>query len=172
MTDQTARNLLNTALTLAPQPDTRETATREAWVRHYAALALAAYAEQRAGFRNLPRNPAPGSRPDLGRLGLIATSALTAAAALVDPDDAPALIWDLTPEAGALNGEWEDWLADTLVRHGINPAAVDPDLDPADFAKAVRLFVPDAPYVCPTCGETAYLHRPDCSAAQAAAQPA
>ncbi|MFF3867374.1 hypothetical protein [Micromonospora sp. NPDC001898] len=165
----TARSPLNTALAIAPQPETREAATRDAWVRHYAALALAAFAEQRAAFRTLPANPAPGSRPDLGHLGLIGVSAMAAAAAFLGPLDAPARVWDLTPELGALNGEWEEWLAAVLVRRGINPGHIDPDLDPADFATAVRLFGPDAPYVCPTCGHTAYLHFPDCPAARTTA---
>ncbi|MEU8023774.1 hypothetical protein AB0B88_16315 [Micromonospora haikouensis] len=139
MTDQTSRSPFNAALNLAPQPETREVATADSWVRHYAAIALAAYAQQRAEFRTLPANPVPGSRPELGYLGLLAVSATAAAVTLLHTEDyAPGLIWDLTPEAGALNGEWEEWLADVLVRRGINPGHIDPDLDPADFANAVR----------------------------------
>lgn len=119
---------------LAPTPTAHEDATRDAWIRHHAATALAAYATFRAEVRNIPPNPVPGSRPELGYLMLAATSATAAAAALTDrTDDAPGLIWDLTPECGALNGEWEDWLTETLVRHGISPGLIDPDLNPADF---------------------------------------
>lgn len=131
-------NPINTALRIAPAPAERSDATRHAWVRHYAAQALACWATFRAEIRNLPRNPEPGSRPDLGYLALAATSSTTAAVALMGALDAPTLIWDLTPEAGALNGEYEDWLTDVLVRYGINPGDIDPDLDPADFAAEVQ----------------------------------
>ena len=119
---------------LAPQPATRDTATRDAWVRHYAAQALAACAHLRAECRNLPPDPEPGSHPDIGYLGMLAQASMAAAVAFLGPLNAPTLLWDLTPEAGALNGEWEDWLTDVLVRYGINPGHIDPDLDPADFA--------------------------------------
>lgn len=149
---------------VAPAPTTRDGANRVTWAKHYAATALAAYVTFRAETRALPRNPEAGSRPDLGYLILAAVSATTAAAALVDQSNTtPKLIWDLTPEAGALNGEWEEWLADILVQHGVNPGDIDPDLDPADFAMALRAHGPsNQPCVCPDCGETAYLHYSDC----------
>ncbi|HEY9372889.1 hypothetical protein [Streptomyces sp.] len=125
---------INTAERIAPAPATREDATRNAWVRHYAAQALACWATFRAEIDTLPRNPKPGSRPDIGYLALAAVSSTTAAVALTEDPDTPALIWDLTPEAGALNGEYVEWLTDLLVQHGINPGHIDPDLDPADFA--------------------------------------
>lgn len=125
---------INAAERIAPTPATREDATRGPWVRHYAAAALACWATFRREIRNLTPNPEPGSRPDLGYLALAATSATAAVVALTNPVDAPELIWDLTPEAGALNGEYEDWLTNVLVRYGINPGHIDPDLDPADFA--------------------------------------
>lgn len=128
---------LGAAEQVAPAPTSREAATREAWIRHYAAQALAAYAEFRDRIRTIEPNPQPGSRPDLGVLSLIATTSTAAAVGLIYTEDyAPGLIWDLTPEAGALNGEWEDWLDDVLVRHGVNPADIDPHLNPADFAVA------------------------------------
>ena len=126
---------------LAPVPATREDATRHAWVRHYAATALAAYATLRTEFRTLTPSPEPGSRPDIGYLSMLGVAATSAAVALLGAIDAPGLIWDLTPEAGALNGEWEEWLAEVLVRYGVNPGDIDPDLDPADFAEAVRARV-------------------------------
>lgn len=137
--DQAAvTDLINTAERIAPAPTSRDSATRTTWIKHYAAQALACWATFRREIRNLTPNPAPDGRPDIGYLALTAVSSTTAAAALIDPHNAPALVWDLTPELGALNGEWEEWLADVLVRHGINPAHVDPDLDPADFADDLR----------------------------------
>lgn len=130
----TTTDPLNAADRLAPLPDTRDTATSHAWVRYYAAQALAAYAVLRIECRSLPRNPVPGSRPDIGYLSLLAQASTAAAAAFLGPLDAPGRVWDLTPEAGALNGEWEEWLADVLVRYGVNPGHIDPDLNPADFA--------------------------------------
>ncbi|MGN9802039.1 hypothetical protein [Micromonospora sp. L32] len=130
----TVESPINAAERIAPAPATREDATRGPWVRHYAAQALACWATFRTEIRNLTPNPEPGSRPDLGYLALAAVSSTTAVVALTQPIDAPSLIWDLTPEAGALNGEYEDWLTDVLVRYGINPGHIDPDLNPADFA--------------------------------------
>ncbi|MDH6460139.1 hypothetical protein M2302_000290 [Micromonospora sp. A200] len=164
---------INTANRIAPAPATREGANRETWAKHYAAQALACWAAFRAEIRSLTPNPEPGSRPDLGYLALAAVASTTAVAALTDQTDyAPTLIWDLTPEAGALNGEWEEWLADVLVRYGVNPGHIDPDLDPADFTEAVRTLGPsNQPYVCPDCGETAYLHAPECPHAAAEVKP-
>jgi len=125
---------INAAERIAPTPATRDDATRHAWVRHYAAQALACWATFRHEIRSLTPNPSPGSRPDLGYLALAAVSSTTAAVALMGSLDAPWLIWDLTPEAGALNGEYEVWLTDVLVRYGVNPGHIDPDLNPADFA--------------------------------------
>lgn len=159
----TTETPIDAADRIAPAPTSRDGANRTTWVKHYAAQALALYATARAEFRTLQPNPEAGSRPDLGYLMLAAVSSTTAVAALIDPADAPKLIWDLTPEAGALNGEWEEWLTDVLVRHGINPADVDPDLDPADLADAVRTLGPsDQPYVCPRCQATAYQHTLAC----------
>ncbi|GGM26916.1 hypothetical protein GCM10011608_09630 [Micromonospora sonchi] len=135
-TTMTPIDLINQANKIAPIPAVENDATRTAWIRHYAALALAAYAALRAETSDLPRNPQPGSRPDIGYLAVLANSATAATAALDDSGDAPNLIWDLTPEAGALNGEWEEWLAEVLVKRGINPGHIDPDLDPADFTPA------------------------------------
>lgn len=145
----TTASPLNAADRIAPAPTSREGANRTTWVKHYAAQALACWATFRAEHRNLTPNPEPGSRPDLGYLTLAAVSATTVVAALVAPDgyhpgndydhaDTPKLIWDLTPEAGALNGEWEEWLAEVLVCYGVNPGDIDPDLDPADFTEAMR----------------------------------
>lgn len=116
---------------LAPLPDRREAPT-SAWVRHYAALALAAHAVFRANLDTL-RAAAPGSRPDLGYLMLVATSATAAAAALHLPRNVPGHLWDLTPECGALNGEDIDWLAETLAGLGVNPADIYRWYEAADF---------------------------------------
>lgn len=133
----TSHDPFDAAHRLAPTPDTPEEATRANWIRHYAALAVAAHVAFRAALRTIGPNPEPGSRPDLGYLIAIAVASTAAAAALADPGNAPELIYNLTPEAGALNGEDLDWLDETLVAYGINPADIDPDLDPADFAAEV-----------------------------------
>ncbi len=125
----------NIADRLAPAPTTAEEATPAAWVRHYAATALAAHYVFRKSLGRLdPDSPVSATRPDLGLLVTIGTSALAAAVALLnDRETAAETIWNLTPELGALNGEWEAWLVDTLDEHGVNPADIDPDYEAADF---------------------------------------
>ena len=118
-----------TADCLAPHP-ARADAPVADWIRHYAALALAAHDT----FHTLPRDPAPNSRPELGYLVLIADAATAAAAALVlDRKDMPTHLWDLSTAGGALNGENVDWLAETLAGLGVNPAALCAGFDAADF---------------------------------------
>ncbi len=129
----------NAADRLAPVPESRDGATMHAWVRRYAAQALAALTVLNAECRDLPPNPVPGSRPDIGYLGMLAQSSMAAAVAFLGPLDAPTLLWDLTPEMGALNGEWEEWLVDVLVRYGVNPGHIDPAYNAEDFAEAVQL---------------------------------
>lgn len=123
---------------LAPRPSTREdAAAKHAWVRHYAAQALAAHATLQA----VAGSAASGtrkSRPDIGYLALLGQTSVAAAVAFLGPIDAPTQLWDLTPELGALNGEWEEWLTSVLVRHGVNPGHIDPAYNPADFAEAVQ----------------------------------
>lgn len=120
---------------VAPEPTERSEATVTAWRRHYAAQALAAHVEFRRVLPPLGAAPGePGSRPELGYLIAIAVASTTAAIALSVPaDEAAGLIWDLTPEAGALNGEYLEWLAGQLDDLGINPADIDPAYDGADF---------------------------------------
>jgi hypothetical protein len=125
-------NPFNTADQIAPEPASRDQATAEAWARHYCAMALAAHVAFRTAIRNF-KPDGTQARPELGLLTCAAVGYASAAVALLHPEDAPGLIWDITPEAGALNGEWEDWLDDTLVHLGINPAHIDPDLDATDF---------------------------------------
>lgn len=126
---------INTALRIAPPPASRGDATRDVWLRHFAALSLAAYATLRAETRDLPRDAEPGSRPDIGYLSLLASSSTAAAMALTHQNfRAPARIWDLSPSGGALNGEYEEWLDRVLVELGVNPGDIDPDLNPADWA--------------------------------------
>jgi hypothetical protein len=137
MTD-TIIDPFNAADRLAPVPETRNEATKDAWVRCYAAQALAALAVLNTECRNLPPNPVPGSRPDIGYLGLLAQSSMAAAVAFLGPLDAPSLLWDLSPEMGALNGEWEEWLVDVLVRYGVNPGRIDPAYNADDFAERVQ----------------------------------
>lgn len=118
---------------LAPVPGTREAATADAWIRHYAALALAGTAVFDDAVRTIPAGAAPGSRPDIGYLATMVNAAIAAAYAFQHIEDYAPGLWDLTPEAGALNGEWVDWLAETLDRYGINPADIDPRFVAADF---------------------------------------
>jgi hypothetical protein len=134
---------------LAPAPIARpelfhETEQAAVWERHYAALALAAHAALREESRTLPANPEPGSRPDLGYLSFIATSATAAVIALIYPGTAVYKLWDLTPELGALNGEYVDFLADLLDNHGINPADIYPDFEAGDFQSIARFAPPAA----------------------------
>jgi hypothetical protein len=109
---------------LAPTPD--ENATVDDWVRHYAATAFAAWAT----FRKQIGQRGGG----LGYLSLIGTSATAAAIALTVPRERVShRLWELTPEAGALNGEWEEWLTGTLDRLGINPADINDEYVARDF---------------------------------------
>ncbi len=134
MTVDLAHNPFAVAERLAPVPATQAEATTDAWVRHHAATGLAAFAEFDREVHGPPRTTEGGSRPDLGYLVGLAVAS-THAAYAIDPDraDLPGALWDLTPECGALNGEWEEWLADTLDRHGINPADINPEYAAADF---------------------------------------
>jgi hypothetical protein len=141
MTTDTATDpidMLNNAERLAPTPDSRD-ATVEDWIRSYAALALAAHAAFQGALPPSGSKVAPGSRPDLGYLISIAVSSTAAAVALDTPREAVTEeLWALTPEAGALNGEYIDWLTDTLDRLGINPADLDPAFEAADFKSPSR----------------------------------
>lgn len=133
MTDHEIHPAFFTAERLAPEPASRETATVEAWTRHYAALALAAHSAFDAATHTVPSNPEPGSRPDIGYLITIAVASTAAACALNHSATVAHDLWDLTPEAGALNGEYVDWLAETLDLLGVNPADLYPAFNGADF---------------------------------------
>jgi hypothetical protein len=90
------------------------------------------------------------SRPDLGWLVTLAATSTTAAVALygLHEVEAPHVVarkvWALTPEAGALNGEWEDWLFEKADQLGINPADLNRHLDPLDFRSALSIAVDPA----------------------------
>lgn len=134
MTDHEIHLAFFAAERLAPEPASRETATVEVWTRHYAALAMAAHAAFDAAVHTVPSNPEPGSRPDIGYLITIAVASTATAVALTAPSDEVAqALWDFTPEAGALNGEYVEWLAETLDQLGINPADLYPAFNGADF---------------------------------------
>ena len=122
---------LNWAEVIAPIPATRDAHVRD-WIRHYAALGLGAY----SAFQDLLADPELHSADTIGYLTLVGQTATAAAAALLDPR--PWIQWDLTPEAGALNGEWEQWLTATLDDLGINPADLDDRYRPADFRSSSR----------------------------------
>jgi hypothetical protein len=125
---------------LAPEPKTREEATPELWVRHYAAAALAAYVAfyaEVSGVLGLdPASEPPASQPnrDIGPLITISIAYTSAAAALhTSRSEVGGILYDLTPELGCLNGENVDWLASTLDELGINPADLFPAYNAADF---------------------------------------
>lgn len=134
-----ARKVFDTAEQLAPLPDSRD-ATAMVWARHYAVLGLAAHAACRHAYAaTIPRQPVPGSRPDVGYLGMVAASATAAAVALVkDHRAAPSTLWDLTPELGAFNDECVNWLAAFLDQQGVNPADLYPWFDAGDFDSPSR----------------------------------
>jgi len=117
---------------LAPVP--ARDGGREDWVRHYAAQALATYAVFTEALRTVPRDPEPGSRPDLGWLSMLGVAATAAAVVLTTvPEDVPHNLYDLNPDGGALNGEWEHFLVGRLDQLGVNPADIDPRYQATDF---------------------------------------
>lgn len=131
----TEHKALQAASQVAPFPYEREAATREALLRHYVAQGLAAYVDFADALKHLGPKPAVGSRPDVGYLIGIAVASTAAAIALDNPGDTAAeIVWKLTPEAGAFNGEWEDWLIERIDQLGINPADVNHHLDPTHFS--------------------------------------
>jgi hypothetical protein len=140
-TAEHARRLFDVANQLAPEPLTRDDATAQKWSTHYAARALAAHSAFRAATRSAFTSGQPASRPDFGYLTEIATAATAAAIAFDTGDrhEAADELWDYTPELGALNGEYIDWLADALVDAGINPADLHPWYSAADFNPPSRL---------------------------------
>jgi len=111
--------------------------------RFHAAQAFAAFAVFNREIRNLPANPEPGSRPDLGYLSALGVASLHVARLLSDtPDDTDPFVkslWELTPGYGANNGEAEEWLTGALDRLGINPADIDPAYEAGDFRSPSRL---------------------------------
>lgn len=161
---------------LAPVPATPD-APVDQWVRHHAATALAAWAVFHQKCRTIPSNPVPGSRPEIGYLATLGVASVHAAAALAtrnDPEKLSAELYDLTPEAGALNGEYEDWAVDTLDRLGVNPADIDPRYRAGDFrtpstAKAgprpfecvASVHIPTTGATCSVCGADGMQHEDD-----------
>ena len=132
MTDLHPTDFLNRADELAPVPNADS--TRDAWIRHYAAQAMAAHAAFRLSERTEPAGPHLGY---LVSLGVAATAAVVAMETL--EDHVAEALWKVTPEAGALNGEWIDFLADTLELHDISPADLYPWFEASDFTPPARL---------------------------------
>lgn len=123
--------LMNRAEELAPLPEVGAEPVQ--WVRHFAAEAMAANAAVRLLIGK-------GRPAELAYLSMLAHAAMAAAVALDAPAETAArVIWELTPEAGALNGEWVDHLADTLEAHDINPADLYPWFEAKDFTSPARL---------------------------------
>ncbi|MEU4558570.1 hypothetical protein AB0F72_09270 [Actinoplanes sp. NPDC023936] len=125
---------LNRAHTMAPTPG--EHGTREEWMRHYAAQALAAF----AGFYVVTHEPRTGGdRPEIGYLALIGHTSVAAVLGLnASPDHLPRLLWQFEPEGDALNGEWEDYIVSVLDRLGINPADLDERYAADEFGSPSR----------------------------------
>lgn len=124
-----------TAERLAPVP--AENGTVDDWVRYHAAQSFAAWAQ----FRIDERQPVADRSADLGLLAMLGTASLHAAVALssIHRGPVPQELYDLTPEAGAMNGEWEEWLTDRLDSLGINPADIHPEYVAADFRSPSRM---------------------------------
>jgi hypothetical protein len=120
---------------LAPVP--AENGIVDDWVRHHAAQSFAAWAQ----FRIDAQLPAASRSADLGLLAMLGVASLHAAVALSSIHRGPIQqeLYDLTPEAGALNGEWEEWLTDTLDGLGINPADINDEYVAGDFRSPSRL---------------------------------
>lgn len=136
-TAERARVAFKISAQLAPRPDSDDAAVSD-WLRHYAALALAAHGIFREAEAVLRRPVVKASRPDLGYLVTIATSATAAAVALAAHPEARAkTLWAVTPGAGNLNGEDVDWLAENLDGLGVNPADLYRWFDAADFKSPV-----------------------------------
>lgn len=114
---------------LAPVP--AENGTVDDWVRHHAAQSFAAWAQ----FREDLRRPAAERTVDLGYLSMLGVASLHAAIALssIHRGPVPQELYDLTPEAGAFNGEWEEWLTERLDLLGINPADINGEYVAGDF---------------------------------------
>ncbi len=149
---------LEVAAEIAPFPYDEAEATSEALLRHYVAQAIAAWdgfhdgLAQTFGEQEDPNRAAAfAERPELGLLATLAVAS-TAAAVAIDSarkgydryDRAGFLarkLWVLTPEAGSLNGEHEEWLFELADQLGINPADLNRHLNPLDFRSALSLEV-------------------------------
>lgn len=136
-----------TSSNIAPQPKTEAEATTEAWLRHYAVRAQSLYAAYRVTMDAFFKSPTGSEEYHrLGRqMGTQVESALAhqmvayllaTTAALPGADERAQGIWDLTPELGALNGEWEDQLAGLLGGLGIDWDGISPD--PSDVPAVER----------------------------------
>ncbi len=131
-------DLLNRAHEIAPTPG--EDGTRDDWMRHYAAQAMAAF----AGFYNVTHEPRTGGdRPEIGYLALISSTSVAAVLGLhMEPRDLPRQLWQHDHDGGAVNGEGiEEYIVDVLDRLGINPADLDERYTAGDFTSPSRAAV-------------------------------
>lgn len=124
---------------LAPIPD--EHGTVDDWVRHHAAQALAAWTVFDREVRFYVGHPTQGDHPEIGYLSMLGVASTHAAVALSSVHRGPIAteLYDLTPEMGALNGEWEEWLTDRLDALGINPADINDEYIAGDFRSPSRV---------------------------------
>lgn len=136
MTD-TQTEPLAVAELLAPVPTSRDSATHDDWLRHYAATALAAHATFLREMRHIPKD-GPG-RPELGYLAALSATAVGAVVALTEEHDVAGYLYDATPGYGANNGEDMERITAVLDRLGINPADIDPRYQLADFRSPSQL---------------------------------
>ncbi|AEV86703.1 hypothetical protein ACWT_5686 [Actinoplanes sp. SE50] len=126
---------LNRANELAATPG--EHGTREEWIRHYAAQAMAAF----AGFYDVTHEPRTGNdRPEIGYLALIGQTSVAAVLGLdASPRDLPSLLWHYDPDGDALNGERiEEYIVSVLDRAGINPADLNERYETSHFRSPSR----------------------------------
>jgi hypothetical protein len=131
---------LNRAHTIAPTPG--EHGTRDEWMRHYAAQALAAF----AGFYQITHEARRGdNRPEIGYLAILGSTSVAAVIALdASHTEQTRVLWELNPDGGALNGEWEQYLTDVLDSLGINPADLDERYTASDFTSPSRTVLTKA----------------------------
>ena len=123
-------DFLNRAHEIAPTPGVG--GTRDDWMRHYAAQALAAF----AGFKViLPGVDGTHERPELGYLAILGHTSAAAVIALDAPSklEQTRMLWEHEDAEAA-----EEYVVGILDRLGINPADIDGRYTASDFTSPSR----------------------------------